>query len=165
MSVITIFYLGITRILKKKVIFNFIFYNYLNSIHKLIYDRERKDNTYTMSKYLLFSFSFLFMPFFLTSLVAIFFFHLPLAFFFFFSCLFFFLLLEYSYFSSFSFLFFWGPCVDSCLSSFSFLFSGACRILFFLILVFLFLFSGGLVFSLSPSIARTSRSKSIPNCS
>ena len=47
------------------IISNFIFYNCLNSIHKLIYDRQRKDNTYTMSKYFLFFFFFSFHAFFL----------------------------------------------------------------------------------------------------
>ena len=96
-----------------------------------------------MSKYLLFSFSFLFMPFFLTSLVAIFFFfHLPFAFIFFFfsSCLFF---LELSCFSSF-FLFFF--CLGGLVSTvvfllFSFLLSGGtafCFSCFWLLFLFFF---------------------------
>ena len=80
-AVIIIFCLGCHTffLLLFKIISSFIFYNSLNSIHKLIYDRQKKDNTYTMTKYLLFSFLF-FMPFF-------------------------FLLLELSCFSSFPFLF------------------------------------------------------------
>ena len=105
---------------------NFIFYNCLNSIQKLIYDRQRKDNTYTMSLLFFFFFSCLVFE---AELVFFFPFSLGLCVF---SCL-----------SSFSFLFFWGPCVDSCLSSFSFLFfiggaafSFSCFCFFFLFLFF-----------------------------
>ena len=109
------------------IISNFIFYNCLNSIHKLIYDSQRKDNTYTMSKYLLFLLVFFF--------------------FFFFSCLVF----GVKLFFSFYFSFFWGPCVFSCLSSFSFLFSGG-LVFSVAFLLFLFFFLGALCFlSLLPS--------------
>ena len=98
-----------------------------------------------MSKYLLFSFSFLFVPFFLDSPVAInlFIFRSP-SFFFFFSSAFFFSSLGVELFFFFflflllRFLFFFfpgGPCVDSCISSFiSFLFLLGAP--FFFLLVF-----------------------------
>ena len=102
--------------------------------------------------------------FFLTSLVAIFFlFHFPLAFFFFSFLPAFFFFLELScFFSFFSFLFLGALCRQLFLLFFFSSFWGH-RIFFFLFSVLsffpCFIFSGGLVFSLSPSIAWTSHLK------
>ena len=148
-AVIILFYIGFPHFFK--VISNFIFYNYLNSIHKLIYDREN-----TMSKYRLFSFSFLFMPFFLTSQVAIFFFSFAARLLFLFLRAFFFsssLGVELFLFFYLSF-FFLGPCVDSCVSSFFlFFFLGAPHFVFLVFGFFFFsFFLGALCFlSLLPS--------------
>ena len=87
------------------------------------------------------------------------------AFSFFFSCLFF-LLFELNCFSSFSFLFSGGLVSTVFFLLFLFFFLGAPYFVFLDFgFFFLFHFSGGLVFSLSPSIAWTSRAKKVPNSS
>ena len=151
----------------KKIISNSIPHNHSNSIHKPNYDWRRK--IFRMNKYLLILF-FFFMPFFLLfSLGAELFLLLFSLLFLLGAPPFFFSFLELS-FSSFS-LFFLGRCHSSFLFSMldlspSFSLGCVCVCvcvlhLFFLFLTFFswFLFSGGLVFSLSPSVAWTSRSE------
>ena len=120
------FYLGLTRFLK--IISNFFFYNYLNSIghNQTFKKRQRRDNTYTMSKYLLFFFSCLFLD------IAG-------------SNLFFFICRSPSFSCSFFHTFFLEL---SCFSSFTFLFSeGLVSTVVFLL--FLFFFLGALCRQLS----------------
>ena len=121
---------------------------------------QQRDKVIQWANTFFFSFSFLFMPFFswLRWLQSFFFLHFPLAFF----CFFYFPFFSWSCFSSFFLFFFWVPCVDICVSSFFLFFFLGRRILFFLFLAsFSFLFTGDLVFSLSSSIAWTSRLKQI----
>ena len=94
-AVIIIFYLGsrvfflLLLLLFFLIISNFIFYNYLNSIQRLIYDTQRKGNTYTMTKYYLFCFSFhAFLLDFAGCNLFFFFICRSSSFFFFFPCLF-----------------------------------------------------------------------------
>ena len=107
-----------------------------------------------------FSFSFLFMPSFLTSLVPIFFFHLPLAFFFFFFMPFF-LLLELSCLSSVSFLYS-GDLVSTVVFFFFFFFPAGAAFCFFLFWASFsfFFFLGALCFlSLLPSSEQAVRNR------